>query len=57
MIGVRKLLPLVHYLQYFSYLLHNQVAAVLVKVKCKDEKEKFHHSLLGPWAEAVGGRG
>lgn len=33
------------------------VAAVLVKVKCKDEKEKFYASLLGSWPEAVGGRG
>lgn len=35
----------------------NQVTTALVKVKYKDKKEEFHHSLFDSWAAAVSGRG
>jgi len=45
------------YLWDFGCLLYDQVATDLVKVKCKDEKEKFHHSMFHTWAKTAGGRG
>lgn len=42
--------PITLYLPYSGGWLHGQVAAALVKVKCKVKKEKCHHSPIDFWA-------